>query len=550
MGADFEEWLRKACAEIKRREGDAFNLVVIGDFKRGKSTLVNSLLKDQVVHSNAAPETVTINRVSYGQEESVQAVLRNGRKVALSYEETKREKLDGIIARLPAPVNYIDIKIPNESLKGIRIVDTPGVGDILKQFDATVSDYIRNADAVIYVVSALSPLSETEQAFLCAAIQPQDISKLFVVINMCDALDSSEDISRIKKLITERISSIFPENYVCAVSALDEFCRIKGKDRPNPKLAPELEESFDNLSETLSSEVFDKREVIRLEREAAMLRNLFRQAGAKIAMLESALEIEAGKHAAVLDEYKNEEGALARELEAQRAKIHARIKATRGEATGWMKIFMDRLRIEVEGAKAYTLVQLEKNFQFYFIDVIRAALTRCAETHQRQIGEMIESGLDAAWGETSNKSVSRKISTVYQGVVWTGFDTASMGLVFLEQVAPQLGLLTMIGQAVVGFRKAAKSDNVKTGYVDNVLAHYGEVVDNVTENVRKTYAEFDNFADEQLEKSYRSRLEESVAAVAQAAEIAALSETERREAAASLEKLKGDFAMLAERLAV
>ena len=188
MGADFCEWLRRSCAEIKRREGDAFNLVVIGDFKRGKSTLVNAILRDDVVHANVTPETVTINRVSYAPEESVQAVLTNGRKVALSYEETKRDTLDGIISRLPAPVSYIDIKIPNESLKDIRIVDTPGVGDILKRFDSTVSDYIRNADAIIYVVSALSPLSETEQAFLCAAIQPQDISKLFVVINMCDAL--------------------------------------------------------------------------------------------------------------------------------------------------------------------------------------------------------------------------------------------------------------------------------------------------------------------------------------------------------------------------
>jgi hypothetical protein len=141
------------------------------------------------------------------------------------------------------------------------------------------------------------------------------------------------------------------------------------------------------------------------------------------------------------------------------------------------------------------------------------------------------------------------MASVYQGVVWTGFDTASLVLVGLEAFAPQLGLLTLVGQAIVGFGKAAKSDKIKTGFVDAVLSHYGEVTDSVLENVRKTYAEFDAYADETLENSYRSRLEESVAAVRQASEIAARSETERAAAAEDLRALSAEFQRLAERLA-
>jgi len=110
--------------------------------------------------------------------------------------------------------------------------------------------------------------------------------------------------------------------------------------------------------------------------------------------------------------------------------------------------------------------------------------------------------------------------------------------------------LTLIGQAVVGFSKSAKSSAVRTSFVDTVLSRYGEVVDSVMENVRKTYAEFDDFADDALENSYRSRLEESVAAVKQASEIAALNETERKEVASGLEALKTSFAKLGERLSV
>jgi tRNA U34 5-carboxymethylaminomethyl modifying GTPase MnmE/TrmE len=549
MGPDFAEWFRASCAEIKRRSNDAFNVVVIGDFKRGKSSLVNAILGSDVVHANVTPETVTINRVSYGEKNTAEAVLANGRKISLSPDETARENLEQVMSRLPAEISYIDIKIPDESLKDIRIVDTPGVGDILKRFDAQVSGYITSADAIIYVVSALSPLSEMEQAFLCAAILPQNMSKLFVVINMCDAAASEEEVSRVTGLITERISRIFPDNFIYPVSALDEICRRKGAPRPNPELAPFLEKSFASMKSALETEILDKRDMIRLERETGMLLRLFKQAGAKIAMLESALEIEAGQHASVLEEYRSESGALNKELESQRRKIHAETRTMKAEAAGWMKAFMSRLKTEIEGAKSFTLEQLEKHFHFFFIDVIRSAFANCSEAHENRLSELIESGLDTAWGEVSHKSVSRKISSVYQGVVWTGYDAASLGAVAISAAVPQLGLLSLIGQAVIGFAKSSGTEKIKAGFVDSVLAHYDEITAQVMDSMGAIYADFDNFADEQLENSYRNRLEESVSAIKQAGDISSQGDSKRQEIRNGLEKLKTGFGALETRLA-
>jgi deoxyhypusine synthase len=138
---------------------------------------------------------------------------------------------------------------------------------------------------------------------------------------------------------------------------------------------------------------------------------------------------------------------------------------------------------------------------------------------------------------------------VYQGIVWTGFDAASRLLVTAEAAVPQLGLLTLIGKTIVGFRKSAKSGAVRTGFIDTVISRYGEVTESVMDSVKKTYAEFDLFADETLENSYRSRLEESVAAVKQASEIAAMNESERKEAASGIEALRGSFEALSARFA-
>jgi hypothetical protein len=82
-----------------------------------------------------------------------------------------------------------------------------------------------------------------------------------------------------------------------------------------------------------------------------------------------------------------------------------------------------------------------------------------------------------------------------------------------------------------------------------VISRYGEVTESVMESVKKTYAEFDLFADETLENSYRGRLEESVAAVRQASEIASMNEAERKEASSGIEALKGSFEALSARLA-
>ena len=219
---------------LQKRLEEPFSIVIMGDFKRGKSTFINAILGKQVVPSNVTPETVTINRIFYGEESAREAVLTNGMHIRLETEELGRAQLEQLMQRLPAPIEYIDIHEPLEMLRELSIVDTPGMGDLLKQFDEQVHNYIVRADAVIYIASALSPLSETEQTFLSGILQPQSFSRLFLVVNMADCLENSEDIERVKNLVLERVRAVSMNAAVFAVSALDELCRKTEKKRPKP----------------------------------------------------------------------------------------------------------------------------------------------------------------------------------------------------------------------------------------------------------------------------------------------------------------------------
>lgn len=80
LGRDTFKKLHAQEHEIRNRIETDFTLVVIGDFKRGKSTLINALLGTEVVTTDISPETVTINQIHYGPELKIEVCLTDGGK--------------------------------------------------------------------------------------------------------------------------------------------------------------------------------------------------------------------------------------------------------------------------------------------------------------------------------------------------------------------------------------------------------------------------------------------------------------------------------------
>jgi GTP-binding protein EngB required for normal cell division len=171
---------------------DRFNLAVVGQFKRGKSSLMNAVIGRELLPTGLLPLTSAITTLCYGPEERV-SLKRQG--WALTQEIALDELADyvtergnpgnekGVIeARVELPVAFLR--------RGLYFIDTPGVGSARQENTATTYAFLPEADAVIFVTSVESPLSETEQNFL------RDIRvyvrKLFVVVNKMDLLAPEE----------------------------------------------------------------------------------------------------------------------------------------------------------------------------------------------------------------------------------------------------------------------------------------------------------------------------------------------------------------------
>jgi small GTP-binding protein len=176
-------------------ENDFFTVVVLGEFKRGKSTFINALLQKELLPTDVLPETATINALMYNDTPTVQVVMNDGRE---EKGEATQEYLQKFSARqegnLANNVKYIKIGYPSDILKNkLVIVDTPGVDDINESRSEVTYRFIPKANAVIFLLDAKSPLKKTEKEFIDSKLLPLGLDTILFAANKYDAVDEEEE---------------------------------------------------------------------------------------------------------------------------------------------------------------------------------------------------------------------------------------------------------------------------------------------------------------------------------------------------------------------
>jgi small GTP-binding protein len=176
---------------IDKLRTNCFNLVVMGAFKRGKSTLINALLGEAVLPTAIVPLTSVVTILGYGEKLDIQVHFQNGQTRRI----TKDELVDYITEKgnpqNRKAVREVEIAYPSDYLKdGVRIIDTPGVGSVYTHNTDVAYNYLPQVDAAVFVVTVDPPLSHAEQEFL------QDIReyvhKVFFVLNKIDYVEAAE----------------------------------------------------------------------------------------------------------------------------------------------------------------------------------------------------------------------------------------------------------------------------------------------------------------------------------------------------------------------
>ena len=131
-------------------EEEAFNLVVLGQFKRGKSTFINALLGEGILPTAITPLTSVVTILRYGPELRVVVEYLSGR-----LEQIDLADLPAFITERENPQNKKEVKevrvfYPSPYLKGgVRIIDTPGAGSVYSHNTEAAYAYLPYVDAGI-----------------------------------------------------------------------------------------------------------------------------------------------------------------------------------------------------------------------------------------------------------------------------------------------------------------------------------------------------------------------------------------------------------------
>lgn len=243
--------------EIKEKiEKDTLTIGVIGQMKCGKSTFLNSFVfKDDVLPAATTPMTAALSVITYGEKEHIVAefytadewaeqkiqalreeskatdtldtskikaakeLVSKANKLGTSLDsylgKTKEDSFDQLIEYVGAEGKYVSITksvtiyYPNECLKGVEVVDTPGFNDPIVSREERTKAFLAKADVVIMILYAGRPFDATDRDIIFKNVRQCGIGKVLVGINKYDipycSETNPEDENQIKDYVKQEI---------------------------------------------------------------------------------------------------------------------------------------------------------------------------------------------------------------------------------------------------------------------------------------------------------------------------------------------------------
>jgi GTP-binding protein EngB required for normal cell division len=233
LGPEFVHYSLKLTDLGNRFSEGRFHLAVLGQFKRGKSTLLNALTGEPVLPVGVVPLTAVPTFIQYGETPIIK--IRYQRDGSLDeFTGTSTEErcayLAGFVTEKGNPRNQlgiadVQVDLPAPILSdGVVLIDTPGIGSTYRHNTMATLNFLQQCDAALFLVSADPPITEVELAFLRQV--REKVPRLFFVMNKIDYLaegEREEALSFYQRILAEEAgwSGEFPVFCVSARKGLE-----------------------------------------------------------------------------------------------------------------------------------------------------------------------------------------------------------------------------------------------------------------------------------------------------------------------------------------
>lgn len=200
--AGIEERCRAAQLQA---DGYEVTVAVLGQFKAGKTSLLNALLGQELLPVQAVPATAVITRLRFGEHLCAWVTPTQGGAFPIEVES-----LAEWITETGNPANgrgvaHVDVDTPDlADLDHLVLVDTPGTGSTWEHNTETSMRWLPQVGAALVAVNATQPLSKDDLA-LIELIAPHTPT-LLIVLTKIDLL-TPQDLQAVTAHVRRQLQS-------------------------------------------------------------------------------------------------------------------------------------------------------------------------------------------------------------------------------------------------------------------------------------------------------------------------------------------------------
>lgn len=287
--------LAQEFADIRAKtESSKLRILVAGQFKMGKSTLINALLGEDVLPAYSTPCTAVITAIEYG--ENKRAVLSFKSPIAelpgglspkiAEHIGGKKENIPDFVINLEmgddleeflvipeddvdrdqkdtvaeSPFSLCRLSWPLEICRNdVEIIDSPGLNEATAR-DETTYKFVPQADMILHVLNANQLYGSYDKEFV-ASLEKRGKPPLIFLVNRFDQLNSEKEQARVRSYAAKVLTQATPyeEEGIFFVSA---FKALNGKTKGDSALY--AESGFPDFERMLARTVARDRGKIKL----------------------------------------------------------------------------------------------------------------------------------------------------------------------------------------------------------------------------------------------------------------------------------------------
>jgi hypothetical protein len=407
---------RRQLAELGARFAEGrLHLAVLGQFKRGKSTLLNALVAEPVLPVGVVPITAAPTFIQFGVAPRIGVQFLDGspREVFEGGSSSDRQNFlarfvtEEGIPRNRLGVAEVQVALPAPILEsGVVLIDTPGIGSTYRHNTAATLNFLEQCDAALFLVSADPPITEVELGFLR---QVRDkVPRLFFVLNKIDYLTADElqqALTFYRRVLAEQAEWEGDGTVFCLSARRGLEARLAGDaegwatsgvGRLEAFLVEFLaREKFQALMDAVSRRALDLVEALRMEAAIAL---------EALKLPQQALEEKMTLFEASLKRAEGERRLIQDVLEGDKKRVTAFVEEAsrelRGKAGDFLKGILEgeggshapgrSTRVGIQEAWAEAIPGFFGDRQAAMNEGVKARLLECLTPHEERLTHLVE----------------------------------------------------------------------------------------------------------------------------------------------------------------